>query len=127
MGGAEYSIGWFINGIIEERKLEKYLLSPTHPEGRNKLRLWQSVFGIQEGDTELLERLIRDHLSQAVPKEREPLTKRGVSPVTYRRWELMIPRFRGRNGNVGPVLTAWALDPDSGLPHLTTARPLGGR
>lgn len=127
MGGAEYSIGWFINGIIEERKLEKYLLSPTHPEGRNKLRLWQSVFGIQEGDTELLERLIRDHLSQAVPKEREPLTKRGVSPVTYRRWELVIPRFRGPNDNVGPVLTAWALDPDRDLPHLTTARPLGVR
>lgn len=118
---------WFTGGIIERRKLEEYLLSPTHPDGRNKLRLWRGVFGIEEGDAELLERLIREHLSQASPQEREPLMKRGNPPMTYRRWELVIPRFRGPNGNVGPVLTAWALDPDRDLPHLTTARPLVGR
>lgn len=121
------SVAWFAEGIIERQKLEGYLLSPTHPAGKHKLRLWSGVFGIQKGDADLLERLIREHLPQATPQAREPLTKRGVSPVTYRRWELIIPRFRGPNGNVGPVLTAWALDPDSGLPHLTTARPLGGR
>jgi hypothetical protein len=43
-----------------------------------------------------------------------------------RRWELVIPSFRGPNGNVGPVLTAWALDPDVGQasPHLVNAFPL---
>lgn len=121
------SVAWFAGGTIERRKLEEYLLSPTHPDGRNKLRLWRGAFGIQEGDAELLERLIREHLSQAAPQEREPLTRRGDPPRSFRRWELVIPRFRGPNGNVGPVLTAWALDPDRNLPHLTTARPLGGR
>lgn len=118
---------WFASGIIERRKLEEYLLSPTHPDGRNKLRLWRSIFGIQEGDAELLEYLIREQLSQAEPQEREPVTERGDLSKSFRRWELVVPRFRGPNGNVGPVLTAWALDPDRDLPHLTTARPLGGR
>ena len=116
---------WFAGGIIERRKLETYLLSPTHPDGKNKLRLWRGTFGIEEGDAELLERLIREHLPQAMPQEREPAISREDPPKTFRRWELVIPRFRGPNGNVAPVLTAWALDPDRSLPHLTTARPFG--
>ena len=115
---------WFAGGIIERRKLEAYLLSPTHPDGKNKLRLWRGAFGVKEGDAELLERLLREHLPQATPKEREPAISREDPPKTFRRWELVIPRFRGPNGNVVPVLTAWALDPERSLPHLTTARPL---
>ena len=99
----------------------------SKPSGRHKLRLWQTVFGIGEGDAELLERLIREHLPQATPREREPVTRRGDPQTIFRRWELMIPRFRGPNGKEGPVLTAWALEPDRDLPHLTTARPLGKR
>jgi len=39
-------IEWFAGGIIDsERKLSGYLLSSTHPDGRNKLRLWRSVVG----------------------------------------------------------------------------------
>jgi len=121
------SVEWFVGGIIERRKLEEYLLSPTHSDGKNKLRLWQGVFGIGEGDADLLERLIREQLPQAGPREREPVTRAGDPPKTFRRWELVIPRFRGPNGNVSPVLTAWALDPARDLPHLTTARPLGIR
>jgi hypothetical protein len=118
---------WFVGGIIERRKLENYLLSPTHSDGKNKLRLWRGVFGIGEGDAELLERLIREQLPQAGPREREPVTKGGHPPKTFRRWELVIPRFRGPNGNVSPVLTAWALDSARHLPHLTTALPLSFR
>lgn len=118
------SVGWFVGGIVEGRKLEEYLLSPTHSDGKNKLRLWQSVFGIGEGDAGLLESLLREQLSQADPGEREPVTTREYPPRTVRRWELVIPRFQGPNGNEGPVITAWALDPDRDLPHLTTAYPL---
>jgi|SRR5688500_16775323 hypothetical protein len=121
------SAEWFVGGIIERRKLEEYLLSPTHSDGKNKLRLWRGVFGIGEGDAELLERLIREQLPQAGPREREPVTRGGDPPRTFRRWELVIPRFRGPNGNVSPVLTAWALDPARDVPHLTTALPVGIR
>ena len=108
------------------KKLSGYLLSSTHPDGRNKLRLWRSVFGIGEGDAELLERLIREQLVQAQPKEQEGKTPPEGLPEVIRRWELVIPYFRGPNGNVGPVLTAWALDPDvgEGRPHLVTTFPL---
>ena len=58
-------VEWFANGIIEIRKLEEYLLSPRHSDGKNKLRLWQGVFGIGEGNAELLEHLLRDQLLQA--------------------------------------------------------------
>jgi hypothetical protein len=120
-------IEWFARGIIERRKLEEYLLSPTHPDGKNKLRLWLGIFGIGASDGELLERLIREQLPQAIPREREPVMRGGDPPKMFRRWELVIPRFRGPSGTVSPVLTAWALDPDRDLPHLTTALPLGVR
>lgn len=99
-GPASPSVEWFANGIIEGQKLEEYLLSPTHGDGRNKLRLWRGVFGIGEGDAELLEHLLREQLPQAEPEEREPVTTREDPPRTVRRWELVIPRFRGPNGNV---------------------------
>jgi hypothetical protein len=95
-------VEWFAEGIIDrERKLSGYLLSSTHPDGRNKLRLWHSIFGIDEGDAELLERLIREQLEQATPQERLP--KKVMDPDrTMRQWELLIPpRFRGPNSNDG--------------------------
>lgn len=122
-GQSQPSVEWFAGGLIDrERKLNGYLLSPTHPDGRNKLRLWRSVFGIGEGDADLLERLIREQLEEAVPEAKEG---KGL-PEVIRKCELVIPHFRGPNGNVGPVLTAWALDPDVGedSPHLVTAFPL---
>ena len=94
--------------------------------GEGGAALWRSVFGIGEGDAELLERLIREQLVQAQPKEQEGKTPPEGLPEVIRRWELVIPSFRGPNGNVGPVLTAWALDPDVGQasPHLVNAFPL---
>jgi len=126
-GQSQPPVEWFAEGIIDhERKLSGYLLSPTHPDGKNKLRLWRSIFGIEEGDAELLERLIREQLEQAEPKEQESKTLSESSSGVIRKWELVIPSFRGPNEDTGPVLTAWALDPDvgEGSPHLVTAFPL---
>lgn len=122
-GPAHPSVEWFADGIVEKRKLEEYLLSPTHPIGRHKLRLWQSVFGIGEGDGELLERLIREQLVQATSKERPSKVVRNPRRIV-REWDLVIPCFRGPNGNEGPVFTAWAFDPSNDRPHLSTAYPV---
>jgi filamentous hemagglutinin len=111
-------VEWFVAGIVAARKLDAYLLSPTHPTGRHKARLWGSVFGFTQGDDALLEKLIREQLDQATPVE--------MKSTTVRKWELVIPRFRGPNGNEGPVLTAWALAPGKDRPHLTTAYPIVG-
>ena len=126
-GQTQPPVEWFAAGIIDrERKLSGYLLSSAHPDGRNKLRLWRSVFGIDEGDAELLEHLIREQLEQAEPKEQESKTIPEGSSEVIRKWELVIPSFRGPNHNTGPMLTAWALDPNVGeaSPHLVTAFPL---
>lgn len=119
----EPTVEWFANGIIERRKLEEYLLSPTHPIGRHKLRLWRSVFGLHEGDGERLEHLLREQLAQATPAERPPRVV-GNPRRIVREWELLLPRFRGPNGNEGPVLTAWALKSPDDRPHLSTAYPV---
>ena len=121
-------VEWFaLEGIINrERKLDGYLLSPTHPDGRHKLRLWQSVFGIREGDAELLERLIREQLQGAeVSLEERPSKLVGEPDRVIREWQLLIPRFVGPNSNIGPVKTGWAFDPASPVarPHLTNAYP----
>lgn len=86
--------------------------------------MWRGVFGIGEGDAELLERLLREQLSQAEPDERPPKMVREPDRV-IRQWQLLIPRFRGPNGNEGPVKTGWAFDPLAGeaRPHLTNAYP----
>jgi hypothetical protein len=125
-GQPQPPVEWFAGGIIDrKRKLNGYLLSSTYPDGRNKLRLWHSVFGIGEGDAELLERLIREQLFQATPEERAP--KKVMEPDrTVRQWELLIPRFRGPNGNEGPVRTGWPLDSSNDRPHLSTAYSVVG-
>jgi hypothetical protein len=88
-GQSQPPVEWFAEGIIDsERKLSGYLLSSTHPDGSNKLRLWRSVFGIGEGDAELLERLIREQLFQATPVERAP-QKVNEPDRTVRQWELL--------------------------------------
>lgn len=61
---------WFAAGTIERRKLENYLLSPHHPQGKHKARLWRSVFGFEQSDGSLLEHLIRTQLAQAEPVEK---------------------------------------------------------
>lgn len=82
------------------------------------------MFGIGEGDAELLEHLLREQLPQAEPDERSPKVVREPERV-IRQWQLLIPRFRGPNGNEGPVKTGWAFDPASSVdrPHLTNAYP----
>jgi filamentous hemagglutinin len=112
-------VEWFVSGTIDRRKkLDGYLLSPHHPHGKHKARLWSSVFGFNQSDSELLESAIRTQLDQAKPAEK--------SGGQVRRWELVIPRFRGPNRNEGPVLTAWALEPGKDRPHLATAYPIVG-
>lgn len=116
------SVSWFVQGEIDRRKFEDYLLNPEHPDGRHKLRLWSSMLGIGQADTDLAISLIREQLPRAAVKERPGVPIRGLGQ-TIPRWELVIPDFRGPAGEA-PVLTAWARDPRAAGPHLTTAFPL---
>ena len=105
-------------------KLEHYILSPLHPKGQHKARRWHSVFGLGPGQGLLLARLIFDQLAQVgAIEEKEPAVHRENPSRLTRRFTLDIPRFEGPNGNVAPVRTNWALDPDKDEPHLATAFP----
>lgn len=107
---------WFRRGTIDLRKFELYLFDSGHPQNEGKAEGWRKVFGLVSGDAEVAERLIREQIDRAEIVEQEPRGR-------YRRWELIIPDFEGPNGNVAPLLTAWALDPDNDLPHLSTSFP----
>lgn len=125
-GGAPHGpenpdLDWFLSGTIDVSKLEKYTLSPLHPDGQHKARVWRSVFGIESGDGELLARLIMEQLVHAKIKESTPKPFDEDPSKLARRFRLDIPRFRGPNGRVARVRTDWALHPDNERPHLGTA------
>jgi len=87
------------------------LLSPTHPVGKNKFRWLSSTFGFEEGDGALFEHLIREQLPRAGEiREKDPKPDKANPRIVYRRWEIIILRFRGPNGNTQSLLTAWALE-----------------
>lgn len=113
-GGPDH--GWFRQGTIDLRKFERYPFDPDHPQNEDKAEGWRKVFDLGPGDALAAERLIREQIDQAEIVEQEPKGR-------YRWWELLIPDCVGPNGNVAPLLTAWALDPDNKLPHLSTSFP----
>lgn len=118
-------VEWFVSGYVDRRKLDEYLLSADHPVGRHKFRLWRGIFGFVEGQGELMERLLREQLPQAEEiDEKKPVLDREDPSIAYRRFEIIIPRFAGPNGNVAPVATGWALAPAADIPHLTNAYPV---
>jgi hypothetical protein len=110
---------WFASGEMKRQKFDDYLLSPTHPEGKHKLKLWESIFGIGTGDGAHLEQLIREQVLHGVVSERPPRED-------TRRFGVMIEDFKGPSGR-GPVLTAWASGHGAyreQKPRLVTAFPV---
>jgi hypothetical protein len=90
---------WFAAGRVDRRKFDEYLLDPEHPDGRHKLRLWRSVFGVGEGEGRLLERLIREQIGRGIVTEKPPRTD-------LRRFEVLIEDFETAK-NTEPMITAW--------------------
>jgi hypothetical protein len=128
-GGASHGpenpdLDWFQSGTIDVSKLNRYVLSPLHPTGHHKARAWSSIFGLGQGDEELLADLIREQLVQVEQIEERPPKAHVEDPAELtRRWTLFIPQFRGPNGNVARVRTLWALAPGKDKPHLASALP----
>lgn len=57
--------------IVEIVKLQEYCLSPTHPRGRHKARVFAAVLGLTADNAELL----RDALLRAALTEDAPPTE----------------------------------------------------
>jgi hypothetical protein len=115
---------WFRAGTIEPSKLRDYALSPLHPRGQHKARMWRSVFGVKRGDEELLASLIREQLVQVQRIKELDAREHSEDPSEQTRlFRLDILQFRGPNGNVARVRTIWGLAPGNETPHLSSAFP----
>lgn len=61
-----------IHAVIPEGKLEDYCLSPLHPDGKHKARVFKNALGItQENSVELEELVLQSSVSGEVTKEQE--------------------------------------------------------
>lgn len=98
--------------IIERRKLESYLLDPSHGDGRHKARVFRSALGIAAADW----RYLNDAILAAVRDA--PVS--AVVPTPYgSRCTVVLP-IQGLNGQRHDVVTGWLVTGDS-PPRLVTA------
>jgi len=50
--------------VIDIRKIEDYCLSPTHPRGRHKARVFREALGLKQIDAQWLRQALLDGLRQ---------------------------------------------------------------
>ena len=97
--------------VVEVEKLRDYCLSPHHPRGRHKARLFASALGLRQADAELLRQAI---LGAARDGEASP----GINDEYGQRFVLdFVIRNQGRHAT---IRSAWIIPAGSELPKLTT-------
>jgi hypothetical protein len=66
------------NAVVEVRKLHDYCLSPEHPRGRHKARVFASALGLTVEDSDELRRALLSAavLGEAVPAEEDEYGQR---------------------------------------------------
>lgn len=103
-------------GMIDERKLRDYLLSPTHPIGRFKSEFFTRLGYTQSEWTRLAADLRRDHL----PHEAEAVgsTQHGVK---YR----IVAPLVGPTGEKVQLVSIWIVRTGERRPRFVTAHPGG--
>ncbi len=105
------------NAIIDERRLTAYVLSPTHPRGRDKARIFRSALGYDLANCgELIEQIRRAIL------KREAVFIRHDRYGRHYRVDATLDGPRG----TARVRTGWLYDRGSDVPRLTTAFVLRG-
>lgn len=98
--------------IIDDRKLTRYVLSPTHPRGRDKARIFKSTLGYDRASRAGLIEQIRC----AILRHEAVFVRRDRFGHHYR-VDLTLEGPRG----VARVRTGWLYDRGSDVPRLTTA------
>jgi hypothetical protein len=101
--------------IVDLRKVEDYCLSPSHPRGRHKARVFREALGIQQSDAAWLRDILLEaaRLGQAVQLTTDawgrywcintPITRQGRSAVVRTMWIV-------RTGEQVPrLVTCWVL------------------
>jgi hypothetical protein len=101
--------------VVDPRKLTDYCLSPVHPVGKHKARLFADATGIVLKDSELLHAaLLRAAAGdEAMPTDRTPFGNK---------YELTFTLV-GPGGRSALVLSVWIVG-DNGIPRLVTCYPV---
>lgn len=97
--------------ILDIRKLEDYCLSPSHPRGRHKARVFRDALGLDQGDAAWLRAAL---LAAAATGEAVPLTTDAWG--TYWQLDVVIRRQRKR----AVVRTLWIVRTGEDLSRLVT-------
>lgn len=92
-------------------KLQEYCLSPTHPRGRHKARVFAAVLGLTADDAELL----RDALLQAARTEDATPTEQDTFGQRY----VIDFQMQGSPG-AAIVRSAWIVRTGEQFPRLTS-------
>jgi hypothetical protein len=104
----------FDRAIIDDAKVRDYLLSPDHPIGRFKARVFNAV-GYQRSEWQ---RLRDDLAALAANAEAEPT----AGDAFGHRWVVRGDLF-GPTGLVLQVVTVWLIPSEGAAPRLITAYP----
>lgn len=97
--------------IIDPRKLEDYCLSPTHPAGRNKARVFKQAVGLDRSNATILLRALR---SAAIRSD----AKHGKVDRYGQRYTVDF-ELRGPTG-LATIRSAWIVRTGEDAPQLTT-------
>jgi hypothetical protein len=97
--------------ILDLRKIEDYCLSPAHPRGRHKARVFREALGLSRGDS----RWLRDALLNGL---RQNEADEAASDNLSRRWRVDVPV--ARQGRQAVVRTIWILRTGEQTPRFVT-------
>jgi hypothetical protein len=101
------------NAVLPREKLEKYVLDPTNPVGKNKAVVFKSVLAFDPSNWDVLAKIIIDQLPYY-----EALL--GRKDNYGQRYNVTMP-ITGPNGRTADVLTAWIIDIGEDYPRFITA------
>jgi hypothetical protein len=97
--------------VIELAKLREYCLSPEHPRGRHKARVFREALGLSVDDAEWLLQKLRKGI-QNHPAEQQKTDSFGS------RWRVDLPLTRQDKSVV--VRTGWMIKTGEQFPRLIT-------
>lgn len=99
------------NAVVEVRKLRDYCLSPDHPRGRHKARVFASVLGLTAEDAEEVREAL---LSAAVSEEANP-----VEEDRYGKRYVLDFEMKTETGTA-TVRSGWIVRRDEDFPRFTS-------
>jgi hypothetical protein len=106
----------FADVYIPDHKLRDYLLSPTHKEGRHKLRLFKAKFGIGPDDRERCAEMLIE------------ATRGGTVENVRKRPDCRVYAIKGSmegvDGAHHEVRICWKVPHEGGRPTFVTAYPI---